>query len=88
MSVVLITGAASGLSWEMAKRFHALGDRLYLVDRDAGQLARAIITALEKRQPTLFPDRFTWLSSLFWRLAPALYHRLMRRRFAVELQQE
>lgn len=36
---VLITGAASGLGWELAQQCFARGDRLLLVDRDAALLA-------------------------------------------------
>lgn len=35
MAVVVLTGAASGLGWELAQRFAARGDELVLVDRDA-----------------------------------------------------
>lgn len=50
-------------------------------------LAAAILNALEKRRPHLFPHRGIWLASLLWRLAPTTFHRLMRRKFAVELEQ-
>lgn len=45
MKTVLITGAASGLGWELAQRLHARGHRLLLVDRDAA--------LLEQRQSAL-----------------------------------
>lgn len=54
---------------------------------NADQLAAGIVRAWEDKRPHLFPDRFTWLASLLWRLAPSLFHRLMRRRFRVELEQ-
>lgn len=42
MTVVLVTGAASGLGWAMARRWHAAGHRLVLADVAAEQLqARA-----------------------------------------------
>lgn len=50
-------------------------------------LAAAILNALEKRRPHLFPHRGIWLASLLWRFAPTTFHRLMRRKFAVELEQ-
>lgn len=39
MKVVLITGAASGLGWELARACHARGDALLLTDVDAAGLA-------------------------------------------------
>ncbi|HCS25935.1 MAG TPA: short-chain dehydrogenase, partial [Spongiibacteraceae bacterium] len=42
MKSVLITGAASGLGWELSQVFFKRGDRVLLVDRDADGLnARA-----------------------------------------------
>lgn len=40
MSVVVITGAASGLGWAMAQRFFVRGDTLVLVDMNAALLAQ------------------------------------------------
>jgi len=54
--------------------------------RSADWMAGRIFAALERGEKRLFPDRFTVFASLLWRLAPNLYHRLMRRRFAVELE--
>lgn len=53
--------------------------------RSAGWMAERVLDAFERGEKRLFPDRFTFMASLLWRLAPDLYHRLMRRRFAVEL---
>src|SRR6218665_1266190 len=39
MRVVLITGAASGLGWQLALACHARGDHLLLTDIDAAGLA-------------------------------------------------
>ena len=39
----------------------------------------------QQRRERLFPDRGSWLASLLWRLAPALYHRKMSQRFAGEM---
>ncbi len=39
MSVVVITGAASGLGWALAQCFFARGDQLVLVDCNAALLA-------------------------------------------------
>ncbi|WP_288364274.1 SDR family NAD(P)-dependent oxidoreductase, partial [uncultured Spongiibacter sp.] len=50
-------------------------------------LAAAILQAAERRKPHLFPHRGIWLASLLWRVAPTTFHRLMRRKFAVELEQ-
>ncbi len=55
--------------------------------RGADELAGQILRALENRRAVLFPDRFTWFASLLWRLAPGLFHKLVRRRFRVELEQ-
>ena len=54
---------------------------------EAAPLANAILQAMERGQAQLFPHRGIWLASLLWRLAPGLFHTLMRRKFAVELQQ-
>jgi len=40
--VVLVTGAASGLGWALAQAFHARGDAVLLVDRDAPLLATRV----------------------------------------------
>ena len=53
--------------------------------RDAGWMASEILLALDARRERLFPDRGSWLASLLWRLAPALYYRQMSQRFATEL---
>ncbi|MDX1805286.1 MAG: SDR family NAD(P)-dependent oxidoreductase [Alcanivorax sp.] len=49
-------------------------------------MALRTFDALAAKRKRLFPDRFTWLASLLWRLAPDLYQRLMVRRFASELE--
>lgn len=54
---------------------------------EAQPLAEQIIEALEKRRPRLYPHRKIWAASLLWRLCPDLFQGLMRRRFAVELEQ-
>ncbi len=53
--------------------------------RSAEWMADRVLVALARGEKRLFPDRFTVFASLLWRLAPNTYHRLMRRRFAVEL---
>lgn len=55
---------------------------------EAAPLAAAIYKAWQRRRPQLFPHRGIWAASLLWRIAPTLFHRLMRRRFAVELEQQ
>lgn len=54
---------------------------------NAGELARNIVSALEKRKPRLFPNRFTLFASILWRIAPGFFQRMTRKRFAVELEQ-
>ena len=54
--------------------------------RSADWMAQIIIQALARRQERLFPDRGSWLASLLWRIAPALYYRQMSRRFAAEME--
>ena len=49
MSVVLITGAASGLGWELAKACHARGDSLLLTDIDTSGLAARVAELGEDR---------------------------------------
>ncbi|MDH4565145.1 SDR family NAD(P)-dependent oxidoreductase [Pseudomonas sp. BN414] len=53
--------------------------------RGADWMAREILKSASTRQQRLFPDRGSWLASLLWRLAPALYYRQMSQRFAGEL---
>ncbi|BAN49081.1 SDR family NAD(P)-dependent oxidoreductase [Metapseudomonas resinovorans] len=49
MRVVLITGAASGLGWELARACHARGDALLLSDLDAAGLAARVAELGEER---------------------------------------
>ncbi|AYC33223.1 SDR family NAD(P)-dependent oxidoreductase [Pseudomonas cavernae] len=42
MTVTLITGAANGLGWELARACHARGDHLLLTDIDAPALAERV----------------------------------------------
>lgn len=49
MSVVLITGAASGLGWALARACHARGDQLLLTDIDANGLAARVAELGEAR---------------------------------------
>lgn len=53
--------------------------------RSAEWMAKTILVALQQHRERLFPDRGSWLASLLWRVAPALYYRQMSRRFAGEL---
>ncbi|HEY1029973.1 MAG TPA: SDR family NAD(P)-dependent oxidoreductase [Pseudomonas sp.] len=53
--------------------------------RGADWMAGLILDAMHKRRERLFPDRGSWLASLLWRLAPALYYRKMSQRFAGEM---
>ncbi|MBD2859397.1 SDR family NAD(P)-dependent oxidoreductase [Spongiibacter sp. KMU-158] len=54
---------------------------------EAEPLAEKIIRALDKRKARLYPHRGIWLASLLWRLQPDIFQYLMRRKFAVELEQ-
>ena len=51
----------------------------------AGDMARLIDQALKKRKRWLLPDPVSRFGSLLWRIAPALYLRVVRRRFAADL---
>ncbi len=55
---------------------------------EATPLAVNIVRALYQRQLRLYPHRGIWLASLIWRVFPDVFQRLMRRKFAVELQQK
>ena len=55
--------------------------------RSGAWMAQRICVAIQRRQQRLFPDRFSQLASLLYRIAPRLYLRLMKRRFASELDQ-
>ena len=55
--------------------------------RSAGWMAGLIVDAEARRRPWLFPDRLSWFGSVLWRLWPSRYLAIMRRRFAVELEQ-
>lgn len=47
-----------------------------------------IASAHTRKQDRLFPNRIISLASLFYRLMPSLFLRMMRRRFSVELASE
>jgi short-subunit dehydrogenase len=49
-------------------------------------MANSIISAIKQNKARLFPDVFTNLSSILYRLFPDLYLRLMRNKFSSELQ--
>ena len=53
--------------------------------RGADWMAGEILKGLTANQQRLFPDRGSWLASLLWRIAPALYYRQMSQRFVGEL---
>lgn len=54
--------------------------------RSADWMAGKILQAVDRRQPWLFPDRLSAFASILWRVWPSMYLRLIRRRFASELQ--
>ncbi|MEE4246198.1 MAG: SDR family NAD(P)-dependent oxidoreductase [Kangiellaceae bacterium] len=51
-------------------------------------MAQTIVKAINKNQQRLFPDTFTFFSSIIYKLFPALYLKLMGRKFASELDVE
>lgn len=53
--------------------------------RGADWMAKEILKGLDQGRERLFPDRGSWLASLLWRIAPAIYYRKMSQRFAGEL---
>ena len=54
--------------------------------RSAAWMAGRIHAAALSRRQWLFPDRLSTFASMLWRVWPSLYMRLIRRRFAAELQ--
>lgn len=54
--------------------------------RSAQWMADNIVRAIHNERERLFPDRFTSLSSIFYRLQPSLFLTLMSRKFAHELE--
>lgn len=55
--------------------------------RNAEWMANKIIHAAQQGKPWLFTDRLASFGSILWRVWPSLYMRLIKRRFASELQQ-
>lgn len=71
MSVVVITGAASGLGWALAQRFFARGDHLVLVDFNAGLLAereKELANSLRVRTAVLDLTDAAGMAALSWSL--------------------
>ena len=54
--------------------------------RSGSWMAASIIRAIHSNRERLFPDRFTNLSGILYRLLPRLYLYLMSRKFARELE--
>ena len=50
MRTVVITGAASGLGWALARCFHDRGDHVWLLDRDADLLQQRAATLLPQER--------------------------------------
>jgi NAD(P)-dependent dehydrogenase (short-subunit alcohol dehydrogenase family) len=48
MQIALITGAASGLGWELARAYHAKGYALLLSDINADCLAERVATLTQR----------------------------------------
>lgn len=55
--------------------------------RSADWMANRIVQALEAGQERLFPDRFSAMAAILYRLCPAFFHRQIARRFAGEMPQ-
>lgn len=55
------------------------------VMRDAGWMAERILNAQARGKAWIFGDRLSWFGSVLWRVWPARYLRIVRKRFAVEL---
>ena len=53
--------------------------------RSSQWMAASIVTGIEKKQRRLFPDRFTAMASLLYRVCPSLYLHLMRKKLHHEL---
>lgn len=53
--------------------------------RSAEWMADVIMRAVQRGDPWVFPDRLASFASRLWRIAPRLYQRIIRRRFASEL---
>lgn len=53
--------------------------------RSADWMADIIVRAATNGEQWVFPDRLSAFASRLWRLAPRLYQRIIRRRFASEL---
>lgn len=51
----------------------------------ADDIAQLIAKALVSRKPWLLPDRISRFGSLLWRIAPLLYLRVVRRKFAGDI---
>jgi len=49
-------------------------------------VAKTMISAHKKGQERVFPDTFTWLASVYYKLAPAAFLRAMTKKFADELR--
>ncbi len=55
--------------------------------RSADWMAERIVVALQRRRKRVHSDAASVAASLLWRLLPDLYQHLMKRKFAVELEQ-
>ncbi|MGH8494179.1 MAG: SDR family NAD(P)-dependent oxidoreductase [Moraxellaceae bacterium] len=53
--------------------------------RSADWMANSIVQALESGRERLFPDRFSALAAILYRLWPTFFHRQIARRFAGEM---
>ncbi len=54
--------------------------------RSSEWMAKLILKAIEQQKTRIFSDKFTYISSLLYRLFPSVYLHLMRNKFASELQ--
>ncbi|WP_416305373.1 SDR family NAD(P)-dependent oxidoreductase [Neptunicella sp. SCSIO 80796] len=54
--------------------------------RSSQWMVKQIVRAIQTGKQRLFPDKFTYFSSLLYRFWPSLYMRMMTKRFASELE--
>ncbi|EAT12266.1 SDR family NAD(P)-dependent oxidoreductase [Bermanella marisrubri] len=76
------TNALSG-NGEKAKHKRSMIGRM----GNPSELAERIYEAYEERKERLFPDTFTFIASILYKIAPKIFLRAMTKKFASELEQ-